>query len=81
MFVPEGKRLWGARDRDTWEREYDRHSALWRDEPEGMLVISELWKSEQTGTPGRRRRIEKWVQEVDEFGMMLFAVTSHIHGC
>jgi hypothetical protein len=29
----------------------------------------------------RRERVDRWVESVDEFGMMLFAVCAHIHGC
>lgn len=32
-------------------------------------------------TEKRRERIERWVRSADEFGMMLFAVTAHLHGC
>jgi hypothetical protein len=76
--VPASRNLWDAEDRREWEREYDRHLATWKEE--GELKISELWLSEETGTPERRSRIERWVQDVDEFGMMLFAVCTHIHG-
>jgi hypothetical protein len=76
--VPCGKLLWNARKRDIWEKEYDYHLSTWHD---GELQISELWLSPETGSAQRRKRIEKWVQSVDEFGMMLFAVCAHIHGC
>lgn len=78
LFVPGHKVLWEARDRETWEKEYDRQLIEWDD---GMLRISELWRSAETGSPDRRRRIERWLGSVDEFGMMIFAVCSHIHGC
>ncbi|RAL12892.1 Zn(II)2Cys6 transcription factor domain-containing protein [Aspergillus homomorphus CBS 101889] len=78
VFAPEGRSLWEAPDRETWEREYDRHLLIWED---GMLEISELWRSADTGTVEQRERIERWLQTVDEFGMLLFGVTAHIHGC
>ncbi|PYH85644.1 hypothetical protein BO82DRAFT_327355 [Aspergillus uvarum CBS 121591] len=78
VFAPEGRSLWEAPDRKTWEREYDRHLLTWED---GMLEISELWRSARTGTVEQRERIERWLQAVDEFGMLLFGVTTHIHGC
>ncbi|KAL4863848.1 hypothetical protein BDV12DRAFT_177002 [Aspergillus spectabilis] len=78
VFVPEGKGLWEARDRVAWAKEYDRHLQEW---PNGMLEISELWKSGETGSARRRERIERWLKTVDEFGMMLFAVCAHLHGC
>ncbi|PYH49754.1 Zn(II)2Cys6 transcription factor domain-containing protein [Aspergillus saccharolyticus JOP 1030-1] len=78
VFAPEGRSLWEAPDRETWEREYERHLLTWED---GMLEISELWRSQDTGTVEQRERIERWLQTVDEFGMLLFGVTAHIHGC
>jgi hypothetical protein len=73
--VPASKALWEAGERAVWEREYDRHLAEWEG---GELRIEELWggKGEE-----RRHRVERWVEGVDEFGMMLFAVCAHIHGC
>ncbi|KAL4874273.1 hypothetical protein BJY04DRAFT_226330 [Aspergillus karnatakaensis] len=78
VFVPEGKALWEAKDRSSWTREYDCHLREW---PDGMLEISELWQSEETGSAKRRERVERWLKSVDEFGMMLFSVCAHIHGC
>ncbi|CAI7620677.1 unnamed protein product [Penicillium palitans] len=77
-LAPESKILWEASDRALWEREYNRHLSRWED---GMLEISELWKSTETGTDARREKIERWLQSADEFGMMLFSVCAHIHGC
>ncbi|PYH99764.1 hypothetical protein BO71DRAFT_468027 [Aspergillus ellipticus CBS 707.79] len=78
VFAPEAKALWEATDRETWEREYDRHLLSWED---GMLEISELWRSAETGTPQRRERIGRWLRTVDKFGMTMFGVTTHVHGC
>ncbi|KAJ5878480.1 hypothetical protein N7455_001945 [Penicillium solitum] len=77
-LAPESKILWEASDRALWEREYNRHLSRWED---GMLEISELWKSAETGTDARREKIERWLQSADEFGIMLFSVCAHIHGC
>lgn len=77
-LAPESKTLWEASDRAFWEREYNRHLSRWED---GMLEISELWKSAETGTDVRREKIERWLQSADEFGMMFFSVCAHIHGC
>lgn len=77
-FVPESKALWEAKSRSSWEMEYNRHLSRWED---GMHEISELWRSPDTGSEERRKRIERWVQSADEFGMVLFAVCAHIHGC
>ena len=77
VYVPDAKRLWGARGRDEWEREYSQYLSEWED---GLMMISELWLSPDTGSTGRRERIDRWVQSADEFGMMLFAVCVHLHG-
>ncbi|KAI9740168.1 MAG: hypothetical protein M1834_004746 [Cirrosporium novae-zelandiae] len=69
--APASKVLWEACTRSIWEREYDHHLSIWEGEE---LYISELWRSPETGSPERRKRIDRWVQSVDEFGMMMFAV-------
>jgi hypothetical protein len=79
VYVPDAKRLWEARDRNEWEREYKPYLSEW--EEGGLMVISELWQSPATGSAKRRERIDRWVQSADEFGMMLFAVCVHLHGC
>jgi hypothetical protein len=76
--ISSNKPLWEASDRISWEREYDSHLSAWTD---GEMVISELWRSSNTGTPAQRDRIDRWLRTVDEFGMMLFATTAHLHGC
>ncbi|KAF7176279.1 hypothetical protein CNMCM7691_002204 [Aspergillus felis] len=78
VYAPESRVLWEAADRGVWEKEYDRHLLEWED---GMLEISELWRSAETGSAERRERLGKWVRGVDEFGMMLFAICVHVHGC
>ena len=77
VYAPGNKALWEAADRETWNKEYDRYLLDWQD---GSLEISELWPSTEKEEPERRRRIERWVQTVDEFGMMLYSVCAHIHG-
>ncbi|GJP88847.1 C6 finger domain protein [Aspergillus niger] len=77
VYAPGNKALWEAADRETWNKEYDRYLLDWQD---GSLEISELWPSTEMEEPERRRRIERWVQTVDEFGMMLYSVCAHIHG-
>jgi hypothetical protein len=77
MFVPGAKSLWGAKTRLEWEREYRRYASRWED---GQLRLAELWRSPDTGTPERRERVGRWVEAVDEFGMMLCALCIHLHG-
>jgi hypothetical protein len=80
VLVPEGKALWHATDRGAWGVEYHRHLGRWED---GMLVVWELWRGPgvESGSEKRRERIERWVRLAEEFGMMLLAVTAHLHGC
>ncbi|KAE8153603.1 hypothetical protein BDV25DRAFT_21824 [Aspergillus avenaceus] len=78
VYAPGHKALWEANDRDVWNREYDRYLSQWED---GILEISELWRSAKTGSIETRERIERWSRSIDEFGMMLFSVCAHIHGC
>ncbi|KIN02617.1 hypothetical protein OIDMADRAFT_102728 [Oidiodendron maius Zn] len=76
--APARKSLWDARDRNTWEKTYALHLTEW---PEGAFRINELWPdmSPDNGEK-KKRRVDKWLQSVDEYGMMLFAVTHITHG-
>lgn len=75
--VPAPKVLWECTSRDIWEKEYNDFLSLW----EGSgLHIDELWPVPESGREARRKRVDKWLGSVDEFGMMLFAVTSVTHG-
>lgn len=82
--LPSSKELWQASKREVWESEYDRHLREWGTETGGEIFLSEFWPPVDVMTEARaaerKRRIEKWAQEVDEFGMTLFAVATHIHG-
>jgi hypothetical protein len=77
-LAPESKVLWKASDRLSWTKEYNRYLSKWED---GLLQISELWQSPETGSEAKRKRIKRWLQAADEFGMMLFAVCAHIYSC
>jgi hypothetical protein len=77
-FLPDGSALWGQQNRAAWEQEYHAHLSRW---PDGKLEISELWRDSETGSAARQERIERWLEFADEFGMALFAVCAHIHGC
>ncbi|KAF2017871.1 MFS general substrate transporter [Aaosphaeria arxii CBS 175.79] len=73
--------LWKATSRIEWERFYDVHLADWNGEG---LRIDELWPVpedlEDSGIQERRRRVNLWLETVDEFGTALFTVTSITHG-
>ena len=77
LLAPASKTLWEASDPDVWRIEYNKHCHDW---PSGGLRIDELWPAPETGAEERRKRVDKWLASVDEFGMMLFAVTLVTHG-
>jgi hypothetical protein len=76
--VPASKTLWESSTRESWEKEYNSFLNTWDG---GGLRIDELWPAPELVAEARRKRVDKWVESVDEFGMMLFAVTSVTHGC
>ncbi|PHH67135.1 hypothetical protein CDD81_2904 [Ophiocordyceps australis] len=76
--APDARLLWEADTRHEWQSQYAQHLARWHD---GPLRISELWRSQHTGSSWRRERIERWLETVDDFGMMVFSVCAHVHGC
>ncbi|KAL7796087.1 major facilitator superfamily domain-containing protein [Trichoderma ceciliae] len=73
--------LWLAQTRRDWEAGYNMHLAEW---DEGSLCIDELWPiPEGLGESliaKRRYRVDNWLESLDEFGTMLYAVTSCTHG-
>ncbi|OZJ02838.1 hypothetical protein BZG36_04355 [Bifiguratus adelaidae] len=75
--APASKVLWEASRKDVWEKEYNIYLAEWIG---GGLTIDELWPVSETGALERRKRVDKWLESVDEFGMMLYAVTLATHG-
>lgn len=79
--APAGKSLWQAPARSDWEKAYNLHLAEW---PEGGLRIDELWvipaDMDEPSVIERRRRVDQWLEGVDEFGTMMYAVTSCTHG-
>jgi len=79
--APQNKALWQARSRGDWEVAFNVQLAEWAD---GCLRIDELWPVppdfDETKIEQRRRRVDQWLENVDEFGTMLYAVTSCTHG-
>ncbi|CAD0107880.1 unnamed protein product, partial [Aureobasidium uvarum] len=78
--VPGSKSLWSANGRRSWQESYNLHLADW---PEGGLRIDELWAIPQElreqDVARRRSRVEQWLEDLDEFGMMIYTVTSCTH--
>ncbi|KAM0256566.1 hypothetical protein ACHAQJ_004853 [Trichoderma viride] len=73
--------LWLAHTRRDWEAAYNMHLAEW---DEGSLCIDELWPIpeglSETLIARRRQRVDNWLENLDEFGIMLYTVTSCTHG-
>jgi hypothetical protein len=74
--APARKSLWEAADRKVWEQTYMAHLTEW---PDGGLRIDELWPDLSQDSREKQQRVDRWLQSVDEFGMMLFAVTHITH--
>ncbi|OAQ69638.1 C6 finger domain-containing protein [Pochonia chlamydosporia 170] len=79
--APASKDLWEADTRELWETSYSLHLADW---PTGQLRIDELWpmpeEADESAILDRRNRVDRWLEDVDSYSMMLYAVTSCTHG-
>lgn len=79
--APGSKSLWTASTRQEWQKRYNLHSADWSN---GGFCIDELWaippEMSEDDIAKRRSRVEQWLEDLDEFGMMIYAVTSCTHG-
>ncbi|KAI0410309.1 hypothetical protein F5X98DRAFT_359842 [Xylaria grammica] len=79
--APASQTLWRVRTRPEWESAYNSHLADWT---EGGLRTDELWPVpedfKEADVIKRRNRVDRWLEGVDEFGTMLYAVTSCTHG-
>lgn len=79
--APSSGLLWKASTRQEWEREYNLHLSGWTARG---LFIHELWPVptdlDEMGVLRRRERVDQWLENVDEFGTMMYAVTSCTHG-
>jgi hypothetical protein len=80
LYAPSSKVLWQA-DQTEWERAYNSHLAAWT---EGNFQLDQLWPMPSNASEDeiqqRRIGIDRWLEGVDEFGTMLYAVTSCTHG-
>ncbi|ETN43804.1 uncharacterized protein HMPREF1541_11128 [Cyphellophora europaea CBS 101466] len=79
--APSARSLWYAQTRQTWEHAYNRALVEW---PDVGLRIDELWPIppdlDEAGINNRRSRVDRWLEDVDEYGTMMYAVTSCTHG-
>jgi hypothetical protein len=79
--APANQYLWRAQKRHEWEMAYNTHLVDWLT---GGFHIDELWpiptNLDESSRLERCRRVDQWLEDVDEFGTMLYAVTSSTHG-
>ncbi|KAL3442471.1 hypothetical protein BJX65DRAFT_321496 [Aspergillus insuetus] len=79
--APANKLLWQANSRYEWEREYNIHLADWM---EGSLSIDELWPTpaglDESALARRGARVDRWLENLDEYGTMLYAIMQCTHG-
>ncbi|KAL4819191.1 hypothetical protein BDW67DRAFT_182142 [Aspergillus spinulosporus] len=73
--------LWRAQHRRDWEKEYNLFLVEWGD---GVLRIEELWPEardlDEREKEWRKGRVERWVEGLDEYGTMLYAIMQCTHG-
>lgn len=79
--APANKSLWQAQRRSQWEEEYNVVLTEWTKQ---YLTIDELWPVppglSDADVAERRDRVNRWLENLDEFGTVLFAVTCCTHG-
>jgi hypothetical protein len=79
--APSSSNLWRAQEAGEWQRKRTEHMYRW---PESSLTIDELWAlpadSPSDKVVARSSRTARWLEEVDEYGTMLYAVTTITHG-
>lgn len=81
LLAPANRTLWCAQRRSDWEAAYNLHLADWAG---NGLRIDELWPTpahlDKIGIANRRDRVDRWLENLDEYGTMLYAVTGCTHG-
>lgn len=65
--APVCRRLWEARDYETWRDEYVNWLNIWKGTE---VVMGELLN--RVAESYTHNRVEKWLSEADEFGMLIF---------
>jgi len=79
--VPATKQIWEAKTRVEWEQAYNIYLAEWM---EPGLAIDELWPipadMNESDIARRRSRVDHWLEDIDSYGTMLYAVTTCTHG-
>ncbi|SCU82332.1 LAFA_0C10572g1_1 [Lachancea sp. 'fantastica'] len=81
VLAPSQQNLWAAESRKSWNEHYNDFLSEWGSE--GPLLIDELWpismEASEVQVKARQIRIDKWLAAIDNYGTMLFAVTSCTH--
>lgn len=88
--APGSKALWQATSLADWNRTYQLHLDEWTETGDNTtggysgLCIDELWPypdpEDAPGLARRRRRVDQWLESLDEYGTMMYAVTSSTPG-
>ncbi|CAK7230700.1 hypothetical protein SCUCBS95973_007660 [Sporothrix curviconia] len=89
--APSSKALWQAASQPEWSKAYGVHLEDWGAAAlpraatlSAGLTIDELWAypfpDDAAGLARRRDRVDRWLETVDEYGTMMYAVTSSTHG-
>jgi hypothetical protein len=80
LLAPQGKSLWQAKSWKEWHEAYSRHVAVWGNDD---FKINELWPlpldMNEKDLAKLRNRVKSWLEGVDEYGTMMYAVTSITH--
>lgn len=73
MPAPAAKMLWQVSHKDEWEPLYDRWLMRWES---NEYLQQEFWEIE----PGVMidRRTQKWLEEADEFGVLLMSLGNYV---
>lgn len=81
LSAPSNQALWQVESDHEYKKIYSMHLVDWEDR---YLSIDELWPvpagMTESDIAKRRIRVDRWLEDVDAFGMMLYTVTSQTHG-
>ena len=76
MPAPAGKALWQAQSREEWEARYTAWMARWEGRPYMMGELMRRRGGRGFAGGGGEERLQRWLSEVDEFGMMMMIVVN-----
>lgn len=70
--APAGKILWQVQNREQWKTAYNSWLVKWNT---GAFTMGDLMKR-PNGDQNAEKRLQMWLSEVDEFGMMMMIVVN-----